>query len=69
MDSAAPPLYLMWKDHKKYERVPPTRPVSGAKKGPLAKNSEIVSAILEVLLDEAGSEVECGSIEEMQRAI
>ena len=69
VDSAAPPLYLMWKDHKDYEQVPPTRPVCGAKKGPLVRNAEIVSDILEVLLDDAENDVECASSEEMQRAM
>ena len=69
VDSAAPPLYLMWKDHKEFERVPPTRPVCGARRGPLIRNAEIVSDILETLLDETGNEVECASSEEMQRAM
>ena len=34
VDSAAPPLYLMWKDQKAFKTVPPTRPVCGAEKGP-----------------------------------
>ena len=69
VDSPAPPLYLMWKDHKQYETVPPTRPVCSGVVGPLARASELSSLILTAFLDSLPPGTECLSSEEMQRAI
>ena len=68
-DSPAPNLYLTWKDHKPYEVVPPTRPVCDATVGPLARSSEILSLIINKVMDQEEDGVECLSSEEMQRAI
>ena len=69
VDSPAPSLYLLWKDHKQYETVPPTRPVCAATVGPLARASELSSLILTAFLDSMLPGTECLSSEEMQRAI
>ena len=68
-DSPAPTLYLLWKDHKEYETVPPTRPVCAATVGPLTRLSEVVTIVLTAVMDNVGSTVECSSSEEMQRAM
>ena len=69
VDSPAPVLYLLWKDHKPYTTEPPTRPVCAATVGPLARASELASLILTAHLDSRLSDTECHSTEEMQRAI
>ena len=69
VDSPAPALYLLWKDHKPYTTEPPTRPVCSATVGPLARASEITSSILTAYLDSIPPGTECMSTEEMQRAI
>ena len=67
--SPAPTLYLTWKDHKPYEVVPPTRPVCSGTVGPLARSSEILSMIINKVMDQDEGGIECLSSEEMQRAI
>ena len=69
VDSPTPPLYLLWKDHKQNDTVPPTRPVCSATVGPLARASELNSLILTTFLDSMSHGTECMSLEEMQRAI
>ena len=68
-DSPAPHMYLMWKDHKEYVTMPPTRPVCSATVGPLVRASEILSIILTSFLDVSPGEEACQSSEEMQRVI
>ena len=69
VDVAPPVVYFLWKDHKPYDNVPPTRPVCGGHVGPLTRASELVSSILTPIINEMVGEEECQSSEEMQRAV
>ena len=73
-DLPPPSVYMMFKDHKDTkpgEPCPPTRQVCGAKEGPLARISHLVSLILTPVTVELSEKLgtECCSTEEMIRAI
>ena len=67
-DNSPPPAYVMFKDHKVTEEgepCPPTRQVCGAKDGPQARLSHLLSIILTPVADKLSDEVgtECSSTE------
>ena len=68
-DSAAPALRLVWKDHKSYQTIPPTRGICSATVGPLSRSAEVLSMITSAALSCEQSTEECRSTEEMQRAV
>ena len=41
-DQGAPTVKYLWKTHKQYTVIPPTRPVCDASKGPISRTSSIL---------------------------
>ena len=73
-DNSPPPAYVMFKDHKatvEGEPCPSTRQVCGAKEGPQARLSHLLSLILTPVADKLSDEVgtECSNTEEMVRGL
>ena len=62
-------MRLVWKDHKVYQTIPPTRPICSVTIGPLVRSAEVLSLIINSALNCDMTEEECRSSEEMQRAI
>ena len=68
-DNPPPPVYFYFKDHKNVrdgETCPPTRPICGANEGPLMRLSELLSDVLERVIDHDNmTEMLCDSTEDM----
>jgi hypothetical protein len=69
VDVAPPMVSFMWKDHKVYQDVPPTRPVCNATRGPILRTSQLLTMILTPVLDFEEDTTECDSTEDMLRAV
>ena len=50
-DTNPPPVSFLWKTHKEYDDIPPTRPVCNASTGPISRTSELLSMILNPLIN------------------
>ena len=50
-DTIPPPISFLWKTHKEYVGIPPTRPLCDARNGPLAQASELFTMVLEPILE------------------
>ena len=45
------PISFLWKTHKDFQDTPPTRPLCDASNGPTARNSDLLSRILTLLME------------------
>ena len=71
VNTPAPPLYGLRKDHKRTENEvegPPVRPVCGANQAPNSRLSNFLSRIVNDYADTSGIATECRSSEEMRAA-
>ena len=59
----------MWKTHKDYTTIPPTRPVCDASQGPLARSSNLITTILTPIMESRMFLEECDSTEDMLAAV
>ena len=58
-----PPISFLWKTHKEYTDLPPTRPLCDARNGPLARTSEILTMVLSPILASLEVQETCDSTE------
>ena len=56
-DVSPPVVSFLWKTHKDYVHIPPTRPVCDATTGPISRASDLMSQILTPMLRRRHSEV------------
>ena len=68
-DTAPPGVNFLWKTHKDYTTIPPTRPVCDASQGPLARSSNLVTTILTPIMESRMFLEECDSTEDMLAAV
>ena len=68
-DVAPPVVSYLWKTHKSYENIPPTRPVCAATSGPISRASDLMSSILTPMLRQRQCDVICDSTEDMLHSV
>ena len=68
-DTDPPPVSFLWKTHKEYEDIPPTRPVCNASSGPISRTSELISMIMTPLINARENVVDSDSTEDMLAAM
>ena len=68
-DVAPPPISFLWKTHKNYTTISPTRPVCDASQGPLARSSNLITTILTPIMESRMFLEECDSTEDMLAAV
>ena len=66
---APPTVSFMWKTHKNYDTVPPTRPVCDASNGPIARSADLLSRILTPVMKAREYGEGCDSTEDMLATI
>ena len=64
-DTAAPTMRFLWKTHKSYIDIPPTRPVCNATSGPIARTSSLLTMILTPIMEYREFIEGCDSTEDM----
>ena len=68
-DAAPPPVSFLWKTHKIYERLPPTRPVCDVSSGPLSRPASFLCMILTPIMRRRQCPEYCDSTEDMLHTI
>ena len=64
-DTKPPPVSFVWKTHKKYTSIPPTRPKCNASKGPIARTSNLLPVILTPIIKNRDYPINCDSTEDI----
>ena len=68
-DTSPPNVSFLWKTHKVYRDIPPTRPVCDATSGPISRTSNLLSTVLKPLLDQRDFVEGCDSTEDMLASV
>ena len=68
-DTSPPNVSFLWKTHKVYRDIPPTRPVCDATSGPISRTSNLLSTVLKPLLDQRDFKEGCDSTEDMLASV
>ena len=68
-DVAPPEVSFLWKTHKVFETVPPTRPVCNATRGPIARSADLLSMVLTPIMRERLYPENCDSTEDMLHSV
>ena len=68
-DTNPPQVSFLWKTHKNYVDLPPTRPLCNAKSGPIARISELLTMVIDPMIDNTKNINDCDSTEDMIAAV
>ena len=68
-DTSPPVVSYLWKTHKSYTDLPPTRPVCNSANGPLARTSNLWTMFLNPLVNMREYPEKCDAIEDMLAAV
>ena len=68
-DTPAPTMSFLWKTHKSFTTIPPTRPVCNATCGPIARTSSLLTLILTPIMEHREFIEGCDSTEDMLNSI
>ena len=68
-DQGPPTVRFLWKTHKQYNLIPPTRPVCDASSGPISRTSNILSMISTPIIRNRSYDEHCNSTEDMLRSV
>ena len=68
-DVSPPVVSYLWKTHKEYVLILPTRPVCDATSGPISRASDLICTVLNPIIKSRISEASCDSTEDMLYSI
>ena len=67
-DTSPPNISFLWKTHKQYSDIPPTRPVCDSSQGPLSRTSDLLTKILTPIMTNREYDENCDSTEDLLSA-